>query len=392
MTVPQQACEYPTFTHTGHGIHARLPLVPIVTVNESIVQPSLKTAEYCLAPLACRFSPDSATAPGRCSVCLVLRRPDKASTTYEIGAEFRAAGFARYVTIDFADPESKSILGVGPHNKPTYRWKDVYISQPITHPSERLIPTAPTYTEGHGAQFIIVPHWILRSLHDEGFEIVHPDNPHAPKHVSTNEGQMYVFHNRKLKEEVRVHAGWCAGEKGLWITVEFVDITTNGAVCVEPVHDLVPPNAKRSSKVVQDPISRPCNHNHVRDWSVSPSDASGNAITLDELKLRWARYRTFEKLGRAVHLRVVGTGSDDEKADSAPPHDQQWVLGIELGLPWSQKQSIPPPANAKPTYPVHKHRIAIPRLKKPKPFRARIPCTESRIELSPLVPNFNETQ
>lgn len=352
---------------------------------------SYSTTEYYLTPLTCtaqvtaRCDPSTKESSSAVSIlCLVLSRPtelsESSSDVYEVGADLLGEGFTRYLIVNFSDPSWNSFINLkidtmGPQLEAS-RWKGIRIAQPILR--EHSVRASPAYSEGHGAQFIIIPRWIIQSLENAGFKSIHPDKPHEAKLVSATQGHMFVFQSESLHEEVRVHAGWCPGsageERGLWLSVEIVDITTEGAVLIEDIHDLLldvgadkgtghkvknsgATGDATSSKSSENSAQPCCNRVHVRDWDATGPlfEKPAHRPALDDRGLRWARYRTFSKLNRVVHLRVVDAGAGNEGPE-ADQKDKEWVVGVEVETPWGRAVEgpfleIPPSKNMHMTYP-----------------------------------------
>ena len=229
-----------------------------------------------------------------------------------------------------------------PDTRPTYRWADLYIAQPVGAAALPAQPSSPQSDSGK-SRYIVIPGWSLTTLRAQGFNFASATDPHLPRLITrpSTRDPLFIFTHSEKGIQIRIHTGWCDRDKGLWATVEFVDLSSYVAVLAERTHTDQVPGAT-------------CILRHVKDWNrtsmaVSPKRTSFSPPP-DRTKLRWTRSHEFTALGRTVNLSLVDPGPNkvDDTDDS---RDELWVLGIEAVFPWSTQPiptSNPPPLSQEP--------------------------------------------
>ena len=288
--------------------------------------------EYAIALLACTIQPCSTPI----FVGLVLRHAP-GSYLYQVGAPIKGAGFVRYIAIDPGAASSKDFLGIEPDALPTYRWSVIYISEPVGGALSLPLQLSAPLKDSRKSRYLVIPGWTLSALREQGFTFT--SAPHLPRlirHTSTSDPS-FIFTHKELSTQIRIHAGWCDLDKGLWVSVDFVDVDRYMVIQTEPTHT---DNAADDA---------PCSLVHVQDWDRNvaflPTRRQPADVGMDQSKLRWTQRREFVAMGRTVRLTLVDPGSHRLQDDSNDPRDELWILGMELVFPWNihSLQVIPQP-------------------------------------------------
>ena len=354
----------PEFSLTSHGIRAHLPLVRL---SSQLISVDLRrTGDYGIALLACQVRNRKKTM----FVGLVLRR-DPGSYLYKVGAPFKGAGFVRYVTMHPDDPKTKELLGLRGDMLPTYRWSDLYISQPIGSQSNLISQPFSPHPDIAKAQYMVIPGWFLNTLREQGFDLqASTRDPYLPRLIRRPSARdpLFVFTHPEKSIQIRIHADWCERDNGLWLSVEFVDPAKYVAVLAEDIH------ASSDARFV-------CALTHVKDWSrstpASPTRRLSIGSSPDPFRLRWTRHREFTALGRTVNLSLVDPSAD--RSDSMDdPRDELWVLGIDVSLPSDAPPiptSNPPPLSQEPQAIALRKPIPLARNQGQNDFKCTFPST-----------------